>query len=281
VQGNDVWFRGKVSNNWAWSGGFTSQSTDGLEEVGQVPIPVPPNSLNPLGLPEYEPVNPAAVIGLEAPLGFNDDGTRASRAFCGNNQVVPVINRGIIHHTGTTQDQLAYFSRANDRSSCPNEYVRPDGTRFEMIRPGAKPASTGPLWNCRSFAWEVLDETGAPNWLIPEPARRSVAEDIVWLVEHNGKMLDGCLVDLPEISREFFIGHNEALPGTLCPGPDMDIDGILDMAQAIWDEKYPVEPPPVDPDNYKVVTVEQLKEWRGEAMSTVEEISELLEGAES
>lgn len=47
VNKNDVWFRGRYSGGWAWSGGFTSQSTNGLEFLetedkgGTAPEPAP------------------------------------------------------------------------------------------------------------------------------------------------------------------------------------------------------------------------------------------------
>jgi murein DD-endopeptidase MepM/ murein hydrolase activator NlpD len=284
VQGEDIWYRIEATSEWAWAGGFTSNSTDGLDEIHELPLP--PNANNPRGLPEYEPVNPAAVIGLEAPLGYNADGSPASRGLCGDDVVDPIIDRAIIHHTGTTVDQLDYFSYANSRSSCPTWYVRPDGSRIELIRPGHKPASTGPDWNCRSVAWEVLDETGDPTWLIPEAARRAVAEDIAWLAEFDGQTLDGVPVSF-KIDAEHIIGHSTALPGsTICPGPDMDIPGIIVMAQAIYDESHPPIPPdcpdcpecPPDPGDVVEVDRAVLLDWRGQAYETIEEIDAELEG---
>lgn len=38
VQGNNVWFRGAFSGNWFWSGGFTSQSTEGLADLNPTEI---------------------------------------------------------------------------------------------------------------------------------------------------------------------------------------------------------------------------------------------------
>lgn len=43
VAGNNVWFRGAHSGNWFWSGGFTSQSTDGLTDLNPKPQPAPTN----------------------------------------------------------------------------------------------------------------------------------------------------------------------------------------------------------------------------------------------
>ena len=42
VNGNSVWFRGAHSGNWFWSGGFTSQSTAGLEDLNPKPQPPAP-----------------------------------------------------------------------------------------------------------------------------------------------------------------------------------------------------------------------------------------------
>lgn len=43
VDGNDVWFRGALStNNWFWSGAFTSTSTEGLTDLNPVVVVVTP-----------------------------------------------------------------------------------------------------------------------------------------------------------------------------------------------------------------------------------------------
>ena len=278
VQGTDAWYRRASDGGWAWAGGFTSQDTAGLEEVS---APAPPNQNNPMGLAEYPPVYPDAVIGLEAPLGFADCKNpvdRSSRAKKGNETVTPLIDRAIVHHTGTTVDQLTYFSTCNDRSSCPTNYVRPNGDIIETIRPGAKPASTSPEWNYRSIAFEVLDETGDPNWLIPEDARIAVARYIAWLAEFDGKELDGIPVSFT-IDRTHVIGHNEALPGTtICPGPDMDVDGIVAMAQQFWDDAHPTEPCPPCPDCPEpgegvLVPLSTLQAWEGQATDLADAIA--------
>ncbi|WP_288969762.1 N-acetylmuramoyl-L-alanine amidase, partial [uncultured Microbacterium sp.] len=117
---------------------------------------------NPRGLPEYDPVYERAVRGLEAPLGFTDCANptnRANRDTAGSDGHVvrPVIDRFIIHHTGTTADQLDFLSRCNKRSSAPTFYLRNDGSVIELIRPSAKPSATGADWNWRSVAVETLN----------------------------------------------------------------------------------------------------------------------------
>lgn len=247
VDGNNVWFQRDGDSNWQWSGGFTSQSTEGLTKVTAPPKPTPPNPDNPRGLPEYEPVWPGAAKGLEAPLGFKNDGSPALRDTQGNppQPVEPIIDRFIIHHTGTTVDQLDYFSYKNSRSSCPTWYIRTSGETFEMIRPKQKPASTGPDWNWRSVAVEVLDQSGAPEWNITPEAREQVAQIAAWLAEFDGAELDGVPVEF-KIDRFHIIGHNEAIPGTECPGPDMDLEWIVERAQEIYDEAHPPDPGPED-----------------------------------
>lgn len=43
VAGIDIWFRGAHSGNWFWAGGFTSQSTDGLQDLNPATPPTPAN----------------------------------------------------------------------------------------------------------------------------------------------------------------------------------------------------------------------------------------------
>lgn len=47
VNGNNIWFRGAHSGNWFWSGGFTSQSTEGLQDLNPVTPPPAPTPANP------------------------------------------------------------------------------------------------------------------------------------------------------------------------------------------------------------------------------------------
>ena len=47
VNGNNIWFRGAHSGNWFWSGGFTSQSTEGLQDLNPVTPPPTPTPSNP------------------------------------------------------------------------------------------------------------------------------------------------------------------------------------------------------------------------------------------
>lgn len=195
---------------------------------------------NPRGLTEYEPVYHRAARGLEAPLGFEDcasPGSRARRDTAGSDRhaVTPVIDRFIIHHTGTTNDQLDFLSRCNKRSSAPTFYLRNDGSVIELIRPGAKPSATGADWNWRSVAVETLDATGAPEYTVTHEQLEELSQMIAWLATFDGKSLDGVPVSFT-IDREHVITHQETWSGTECPGPYLQgrLDEIVARARDIF-----------------------------------------------
>ncbi len=251
VEGNNIWFRRGDDQNWMWSGGFTSQSIADLPELPTPPEPVPPSDHNPMGLPEYEPVFPGAVIGLEAPLGFENcqvGGTRAKRTEKGVPPNVEktsgVISLFIIHWTGVLGDQTAYFSQCNDRGSCPTTYVNAAGETLEMIRPGAKPAATGSNWNWRSWAVEIqmLDGNATDAQL------DAVVEQMVFLREHHDSTLDGAPVDFL-LDREHVIGDRDTR-ATSCPGDYIysKIPWMIEEAQRRYDERHPAP----QPDTYTV-----------------------------
>jgi hypothetical protein len=197
---------------------------------------------NPRGLAQYEPVYDRAVAGLEAPLGFADCAhpvDRANRDTAGSDRhtVTPVIDRFIIHHTGTTAGQLDYFSHCNDRSSAPTFYLPHDGSVIELIRPSAKPSSTGADWNWRSIAVETQNSTGAPEYAVTAKQIEELAQMIAWLATFNGKNLEGVPVSFT-IDRDHVITHRETWSGTECPGPYLQsrLDDIVARAQQIFDQ---------------------------------------------
>lgn len=203
-----------------------------------VPSPLDPD--NPRGLPQYAPVYNRAVTGLEAPLGFEDCAhptARARRDTAGSDghPVTPVIDRFIIHHTGTTSDQLDFLSRCNKRSSAPTFYLRHDGSVIELIRPGAKPSATGADWNWRSVAVETLDHTGAPDYAVTAAQLEELAQMIAWLAAFDGRVLDGVPVSFT-IDRDHVITHQETWSGTECPGPYLQarVDDIVARARQIF-----------------------------------------------
>lgn len=195
---------------------------------------------NPRGLTQYDPVYERAVSGLEVPLGFTDCArptARAARDTAGSDRhsVRPIIDRFVVHHTGTTADQLDFFSRCNKRSSAPTFYLRHDGSVIELIRPGAKPSATGADWNWRSIAVETLNVSGAPDYAVTDAQLEEIAQMIAWLASFDGKRLDGVPVSFT-IDREHVITHRETWSGTECPGPYLQsrLDDIVARAQQIF-----------------------------------------------
>lgn len=181
------------------------------------PAPAPAPAPQP-GQPVTERVStyPGASKAYNVPLG---DGFRAAGV---------VVDRFIIHHTAATSDQLAYFQSRNDRESCPNYYVRSTGEVIELIPPNRRPSSTGSA-NSRSVAVEVQNTSGAPDWGISEASRASVARLASWLSKQTRFGDHDVQISL---DRQHVIGHNEAgVNATACPGPSMNVDGIVAMAR--------------------------------------------------
>lgn len=224
VSGVDVWFRGAINGRWFWAGAFTSQSTDGLTLITD--LPEEPATAN-----KRTPVYPKAVEGYDVPLGVNDRDPGS------------VIRAMFVHHTATKADQLAYFLTLNDRSSAPTWYLRTSGDVFETIRPGKRPSATG-KGNTYSVAIETQNSTGEPTWEVTGAQLEALAQIAAWLHSYNGKELDGVPVEF-ELDREHVLGHSELPQATACPGPYLlpRLDQIVERAKVIYAADYaPAEP---------------------------------------
>lgn len=279
VSGNDVWFRHAAG--WSWSGGFTSQSVEGLAQVDPGPLPEPANPLNPMGLKSYTPVYPRAIIGLEAPLGFNADGTRASRRSKGNPAVPTsgVIDRFIVHWAWPPGDDTRYFSTQNDGGSCPTQYIFTDATSREFIRPGAKPAATGKDWNWRSWAVEIEPINDGTNPNVPPITDKQIdelIEQIVFLAECNDAgSVDGAPVSFT-IDAEHVITDRDTRQ-TTCPGDYLygKMPEIIDEARRRYEERHPEQGGGTTP-GYANVPTSTLKAWQDAAWLIGNGIAEVL-----
>jgi hypothetical protein len=168
------------------------------------------------------PVYPKAVQGWNVPLGQRD------------RKPGSVINRFIIHHTTNTGDESPYFKRNNERSSCPTWYVRSNGEVIEFIDPVKRPSSTGAA-NDYSVAVETQNTSRAPLWGISDASHESIAQIAAWLSRQTH--LGPYQVDI-KLDRTHIIGHNEAgVSRTVCPGPSMRLDWIVERAKQIVAEK--------------------------------------------
>ena len=158
-----------------------------------------------------------------------------------------VIDTLVVHHQGSTNDDEEFFKTANARTSCPTWQVKADGKVVEFIDPGQRPSSTKG-WNDRSVAIETQNTSMAPNWGISDASKKAIAEIAVWLSKQTE--INGTPVKF-KLDRAHIKGHNETGAATACPGPSMDLDGIVKMAQEM--AKPPVQPEPEpEPDTVVV-----------------------------
>lgn len=167
------------------------------------------------------PMYSKAIRGWNVPLGQRE---RTSGS---------VINRFIIHHTTNTGDESPYFKRKNERSSCPTWYVMSNGDVIEFIDPVKRPSSSGAA-NDYSVAVETQNTSRAPLWGISEASHESIAQIAAWLSKQS------CIGPYPvdiKLDRMHIIGHNEAgVSKTVCPGPSMRLDWIVERAKQIVSE---------------------------------------------
>lgn len=177
-------------------------------KVGTVPttptIPVPAAT-------PRTPVYPGAVRGWNVPL--------ASARTEGQ-----IVDRFIVHHQASTNDDEEYFKTKNSRSSCPTWQVKANGDVVELIPPDMRPSSTG-SWNARSVAVETQNTSGDPDWGISDVSHEAIALLVVWSAKRFGFPID----------RAHVIGHRETGAATACPGPSMNLDRIVARARDIAD----------------------------------------------
>lgn len=185
------------------------------------PSPTPATEATP-----RTPVYPGAIRAWNVPL--------ASARTAGVK-----VDRFIIHHQGSTNDDEAYFKTKNDRGSCPTWQVKKDGSVVEFIPPSMKPSSTG-SWNDRSVAVETQNTSMSPDWGISAASHESIAKLVVWASKQFGFPID----------RTHVIGHRETGAATACPGPSMNLDGIVKRAQEL--AKVTPTPEPEKPTNSDV-----------------------------
>jgi peptidoglycan hydrolase-like protein with peptidoglycan-binding domain len=223
-------------------GGSTPPTTTTPPPVVVTPPPIsgyiPTQVENPRGLPVVPATYPGAKYALQAPLGDGKRGTKGTPPV----PVETVVDRAIEHWTGVDTLQYDWFSYKNSRSSCPNWYITLEGDVVEFIPFEMKPALTGSEWNWRSVGWEIQkrpDGTGSSEQF------EAICQLLAWLASLDGKTYR----NTPErfkLTREYFKNHQEALPGTECPGPwwAARMDAQLERAKEIYAEKYANQPQP-------------------------------------
>lgn len=166
----------------------------------------------------------------------------------------------VIHHVGaegTTNDgNVTRFMKANDRGVSPNWYIGSGkGEVYEIVPPDNYRAWTTGSFDHKAVTVETRNTSGAPNWGISEESKTSIAKLVAWASKRYGFPIDSTHV----------LGHKD-VPGayaTECPGPSMDVPGIIAKAKKIAAaDTTPVDPMPTptptptpQPDNKVTITL--------------------------
>lgn len=146
----------------------------------------------------------------------------------------------VIHHAATTSSVESLrqrFMTANDRKVSPNWLIGADGSVSEIVPPDNFRAWTSGQFDYNAVTVETQNTSLDPNWGISEASHIAIAKLVAWAAKRYNFPID----------RTHVIGHRET-PGaaTICPGPSMNLDRIVEMAKA-FSEETPVDTKPTDP----------------------------------
>lgn len=143
----------------------------------------------------------------------------------------------VIHHAADPRDltqQRDRFMNPNDRKVSPNWLIGKDGSVSEIVPPDNFRAWTTGQFDYNAVTVETQNTSGAPDWGISEESHVTIAKLVAWASKRYGFA----------INRKQVIGHRE-VPGqaTACPGPSMDLEKIVQLAQ-----EFAAEEPAPDPE---------------------------------
>lgn len=164
------------------------------------------------------------------------------------------INGAVLHHTanGGGKSALDFVANANSRNSHPTYLVQNNGDAFGIVHPDRRPYSTAGRPDTEAVAFEIDNESGAPNWPISAAAMSTVIDICVYHAKNGPRAGRGFAKNIPgRVQTEFFIAWHRQYVATTCPG-DFVI-GHLDyiVSECIRRDKGVPQVPPVDP-NVKV-----------------------------
>lgn len=161
----------------------------------------------------------------------------------------------ILHHWGTSpipsaESTWERFNRTNDRAVSPNVQINADGSAWEVV-----PADNFRAWTTgqidhKAVTAEIQNSTVGPQWGISPEAHEEAAQFLAWASKrYNFPIQRGQVGPNNEVIKPGLIGHNETPAGkatsTVCPGPSLNYDWIVNRAKAI-NEDSPT-PEPTDP----------------------------------
>lgn len=157
------------------------------------------------------------------------------------------INGVVEHHTanGGGTSALSYVANANSRNSHPNYLIQNSGASFGIVHPNRRPFSTAGRPDTEAIAFEIDNESGAPNWNISNAAAEALAQIIAFHYKQSPRFGNGIARNIPGVlQKEFFVAWHSQYVATACPGPnirDQRQDAIIARAMQI---AHPVTPPP-------------------------------------
>lgn len=266
VAGNDVWFRGAHSGNWFWSGGFTSQSTDGLQDLNPVtPPPAPTPTPEPTPQPTPEPTpgrkpvsettpnwdavapkeNPVYPLPISKPsLKLPDTIGERVEAVSVNGYTIgrpdPAgANHIVLHHAATSSLDGAINTLRGANGSPTASYVVKDRDLVSMVPEGSSPWTNG-RWtsNLYSVTFEMVNESGSGStW---QPPSKETMETTAWAMARAAQRWN---IEAPLEYGINVFGHRDvSKSATACPG-DLDMKAVVARANDIL-VKNPVRPEP-------------------------------------
>ena len=196
----------------------------------------------------------------------------------------------IVHHRADTGDAASArlrFMTANDRNVSPNWNINQDGSVDEIVPPDNYRAWTTGQIDHQAVTVETGNTSGDPNWGISQASMESIAKLIAWAakrysfpIQHGAAVMgsDGKnVVTVPGV-----VAHRETPAGketgTVCPGPSMNMDWIINRAKDIYTQNNTQQPPvdPGTPSDKILVDRKVLENIQAELAAGAEVIGEIL-----
>lgn len=160
----------------------------------------------------------------------------------------------IFHHWGSdpipsAESTWERFNRPNDRAVSPNVQINADGSAWEVVPADDYRAWTTGAIDMQAVTAEIQDSTVGPKWGISEKSHEEAAQFLAWAAKrYNFPIQRGQVGPNNVVIKPGVIGHNETpagkSTGTLCPGPSLNFEWIINRAKQIAGEDSSPKPDP-------------------------------------
>lgn len=226
VSGNDIWFKGKYTGGYSWSGSFTDSGTSGLPDLTPVVPVVPP----PVVIKPYEftkdidcvtEVKPAAIGNFE----YNNFPSNPSKA--------------VIHDFGTLgkdtfSGTVAWFQ--NPKAEVSAHFVISGKNIVQMVAIKDRAYHAGSAGN--NFIGIETDPAQDPDTIA---STRKVLEQLkakygyqLELIEHNQLMPTACGDDV-NLQNYDITPPKPVDPPVTPPDPEKPVEPPVNGSQTLWD----------------------------------------------